>query len=178
MIRGILLLILISILLTTQLLFGLTADEHSIENRPSVASNNPTAQYLLGVIEYNEGNLELAKLWFQKAYESLEAEEGNVGGGLVPALKTQRFRLALDKSIAPAKVRFPKGYKVNVYYRDGWYTRPKNSSKVKKQIYSFLPGSTYKIRVEGENEQPANNEINLKMKIIAAFVMMTWLISR
>jgi len=167
--------------------------EEAIRAKPSAPPGSAIAQYLLGVIEYNEGNVELARVWFQRAYESLEAEEGNV-----TAQKTQAFGRALDKSpppATPAKVQFPEGYKVNVYYRDGWYIQPKNPSVGKKQVYSFLPGSTYKIRVEAENEQPAavqrplwlqsvtaerseHKRINTGMKVIGALVMISWLMSR
>lgn len=212
MTRGILQLILVCIVLPSQLLFGLADAEDSDEyisdlspspSRKSVedstvsrqvceaipqsgASATPdsaTAQYLLGVIEYNEGNVELAKVWFQRAYESLEAEEDYRNRTFRTfTAQTLTFGRALsDKSAppaTPAKVQFPEGYKVNIYYRDGWYIQPKNTSVGKKQVYSFLPGSTYKIRVEAENEQSGRKRVNIGMKVIAALVMISWLMSR
>ncbi|MBC8232376.1 hypothetical protein H8E77_22745 [bacterium] len=169
----------------------------SSANQQESVTSNSTTQYLLGVIEYNEGNVELAKIWFQQAYESLEAEEGKIA-----AQKTQTFGRALDKSspqATPAKVQFPEGYKVDVYYRDGWYIQPKNSSAGEKVVptfekgsalrnsaprkgqggfYSFLPGSTYKIRLEVEDEHPTTKEINIGMKVIAALIMVSWVMAR
>jgi len=156
----------------------------STSQQESVTSNS-TTQYLLGVIEYNEGNVELAKIWFQQAYESLEVEEGKIA-----AQKTQAFGRALDKSpprATPAKVQFPEGYKVDVYYRDGWYIQPKANEELQYSIfniqssfkvYSFLPGSTYKIRLEVEDEYPVNKEINIGMKVIAAVIMVSWVMAR
>ena len=150
------------------------------EKRRSGSSDSATTQYLLGVIDYNKGDVASAKVWFQRAWESLKAEEGAEGG----RTKKDEF----TPSATPAKVQFPEGYKVNVYYRDGWYIQPKNPSVLsaataaqaggKKQVYSFLPGSTYKIRVKPENEQPGHKRINMGMKVMAALVMISWLISR
>jgi hypothetical protein len=186
MTRGILQLILVGIVLISQLPLSLAdaeySDEDIVGSRESgpqsgspVTSDSAIAQYLLGVIEYNEGNVELARVWFQQAWGSLETAEDEIA-----AQKTQAFGRALDKSTPPAaaKVQFPEGYKVNVYYRDGWYIQPKNSSVEEKQVYSFLPGSSYKIRLEVENEHPARKRINTGMKVIAAFVMISWLMSR
>jgi len=174
-----------------------------------------TAQYLLGVIEYNEGNMEAAKVWFQRAWEALEdnslspthpqpLQGGEVRGteaGKVTALPTSDFQifsksLVPTTSTAPAKIQFPEGYKVNVYYRDGWYIQPKDSSvgkplsppslqRERELVYSFLPGSTYKIRVEAEevgsrkSEVGSMNErINTGIKVIAVLVTLSWLMLR
>jgi hypothetical protein len=150
--------------------------EYSTVRQRQLNSDSAIKQYLLGVIEYNEGNVELAKVWFQQAWESLEAEESNI-----TSPKTQALWNALDKSLSlspPAKIQFPEGYKINVYYRDGWYIRSRDLSASKKQVYSFLPESTYKIRVEAENEPIAAKRINTGMKVIAALVMISWLMSR
>jgi hypothetical protein len=150
-------------------------------------ADSATVQYSLGVIEYNEGNVESAKVWFQRAYESLE---GDKGARLATARKTQMFgSINKPPEATPAKVQFPEGYKVNVYYRDGWYIQPKDSSvgnaltpvlsrRERELVYSFLPGSTYKIRVEAENEQNKHERINMGVKVIAALVMVSWLMSR
>ena len=181
MTRRILQLIIVGIVLTSQLSLGLADEEDSTQ--ALVNSDSAITQYLLGVIEYKEGNVELAKVWFQRAYESLEAEESKIGvyRRQTPT-KTQAFRRALlNESLilaAPAKVQFPEGYKVNVYYRDGWYTQPKDPLVGKKQVYSFLPGSTYKIRVEAENAQPAHKRINIGMKVVATLVMISWMMAR
>jgi hypothetical protein len=146
------------------------------------------------VSEYNEGNVELAKIWFQRAWESLESDGGKA------TAKTQAFRHELEQAppAKPAKVQFPEGYKVDVYYRDGWYIQPKNSdfgekalpqvtAEQSEQVYSFLPGSTYKIRLQIEDEHSeavhevnarSHKEINLVMKFITALVMMSWVIAR
>ena len=150
-------------------------------------ADSATVQYSLGVSEYNEGNVESARVWFQRAYESLE---GDKGARLATALKTQKFgSRSRPLEATPAKVQFPEGYKVDVYYRDGWYIQPKDSpvgnaltpvlsQRNRELVYSFLPGSTYKIRVEAENEQNKHEQINMGVKVIAALVMVSWLMSR
>jgi hypothetical protein len=161
-----------------------------------------TAQYLLGVIEYNEGNVEAARVWFQRAWEALEDSPLPLRfrspriGPLIRGTEAGKVTALPTSSAVPAKIQFPEGYKVNVYYRDGWYIQPKDSSVGRKSmglpsppragvggaanLYSFLPGSTYKIRVEAEEDgrRKAEERINTGIKVIAALVMVSWLMSR
>ena len=192
MTRGLLQLILI-LVLTSQFALaladlGIGNSELNSSSIPNSEIRNPnsnrgvdaaTAQYLLGVIEYNEGNVEAARVWFQRAWEALE---DNPLPPLIRGTEAGKVTALPTSSTAPAKIQFPEGYKVNVYYRDGWYIQPRNPSvgKERPKVYSFLPGSTYKIRVEAEENgrQKAEERINTGIKVIATLVMLSWLMSR
>ncbi len=104
----------------------------------SIDSQNAYAQYFLGLIEYEEGNIDRAKLRFQIAYEFLKPED------LVKPLMS----IPDDRKIL---LEFPYNYKARIFYKDGWYVSPKSSIS---NSVSLDTGSTYRIKLNQKQKEP------------------------
>lgn len=101
-------------------------------------SQNAIAQYFLGLIEYEEGNIDKAKLRFQIAYECLKPKD--LAEPLINQPDSKKIIL-----------EFPDNYEAKTYYKDGWYLSPKTS--LGKSV-SLDTGSTYKIKLNPKNREP------------------------
>jgi tetratricopeptide (TPR) repeat protein len=102
-------------------------------------SQNPQAHYYLGLIDYEQGNIQKAKTRFRIAHECLSDSVDTV------QLPTD------DKQV---QLEVPDGYIATTYYRDGWYTRPKNPKIIRESLHSLEVNSTYKIQLKSEREKP------------------------
>lgn len=96
-------------------------------------SQNAEAHYFLGLIEYEEGNPEKAKARFQIAHECL-------------SLSVDTMDLPVKSG--QAQLEFTDDYEASVYYKDGWYMKPKDPLAVHKPFHSFDAGSTYKVKLK------------------------------
>lgn len=96
-------------------------------------SQSAQAHYFLGLIEYEEGNIEEAKTRFQIAHECL--------GPL-----SVSSQLPIDAK--QVQVEFPHEYESRVYYMDGWYVTPKESAVGNRNIHLLAAGSAYRIRLK------------------------------
>jgi len=101
-------------------------------------SRDAQAHYFIGLIEYEEGNVEKAKFRFQLAHECLSS--------LVDTLK-----LPID--VKQVQLEFPGDYETRVYYKDGWYMTPKDPLAAYKDYHSLDADSTYKIQLKARNRE-------------------------
>jgi len=117
-------------------------------------SRNSRAQYFLGLIEYEEGNIEKAKIRFQIAYECLE---------------TQRDAIQLPADAKKVRLEFPDEYKANIYYKDGWYLKPKNKSETSS--VSLNAGSDYRIELKSNHKETWINKSIIGIVIAFSFFL-------
>jgi tetratricopeptide (TPR) repeat protein len=96
-------------------------------------SQNAEAHYFLGLIEYEEGNLEKAKARFQIAHECL-------------GLSIDTMDLPVNSG--QVQLEFPDDYEASVYYKDGWYMKSKDPLAVHRHFYSLDAGSTYRVKLK------------------------------
>ncbi len=96
-------------------------------------SQNAEAHYFLGLIEYEEGNPEKAKARFQIAHECL-------------SLSVDTMDLPVNSG--QVQLEFTDDYEASVYYKDGWYMKPKDPLAVHRPFYSLDAGSTYKVKLK------------------------------
>jgi tetratricopeptide (TPR) repeat protein len=108
----------------------------AFDNVLKLNSKNVQAQYFLGLVEYEEGNIEKAKIRFQIAHECL---------GLPSESKP------LQIGAKQAQLQFPDNYQARIYYKDGWYIRPKSSSDINTNLLSLDSGSDYKIELKSNH---------------------------
>ena len=101
-------------------------------------SQDAQAHYFLGLIEYEEGNVEKAKTRFQIAYECLGS-----------SLETS----SLPPDTEQLQLEFPREYEARVYYKDGWYIKPKDASAVNKDVHSLEVDSTYRIELKPKRKE-------------------------
>lgn len=123
----------------------------------SVDSQNALAQYFLGLIEYEEGNIDRAKLRFQIAYECLNPKE----------LEKTLMISSDDRKII---LEFPDEYEAKIYYKDGWYVSPKTSLG---NSVSLDTGSTYRIKLNSKRK-----ESWLSRSIIGVIIFLGFLLAR
>jgi tetratricopeptide (TPR) repeat protein len=117
-------------------------------------SQNAEAHYFLGVIEYENGNIEAAKARFQLAHEVVSNFKQNV---------------------QKAELQFPDGYNVRVYYKDGWYLQSKKAPILSEAAtYSFQTGSTYKVSIK--KSKPG--KLSFYAKLLVGLTMLSWLAAR
>lgn len=96
-------------------------------------SQNAEAHYFLGLIEYEEGNPEKAKARFQIAHECL-------------SLSVDTMDLPVNSG--QVQLEFTDDYEANVYYKDGWYMKPKDPLAAHRSFCSLDAGSTYKVKLK------------------------------
>ena len=72
-----------------------------------------------------------------------------------------------------AQLEFPDDYESRIYYRDGWYVKPKDPSAVSKTIQSLEAGSTYKIELK-----PQRKEMWIIKGIIGIAIALTFFLAR
>lgn len=124
----------------------------------SLDNLNPQTHYFLGLIEYEEGNIEKAKTRFQIAHECL-----------IPF--NQDMSLLIDNN--NVHLEFPDNYEVRVYYKDGWYIVPKDPAAVNSKLHSLESGSNYKIRLK----TPSVKSFNAKV-IIVSLIAFSFFLAR
>jgi len=125
---------------TGQVMFrseNFVAARKAYDNVLQLNSKNVLAQYFLGLIEYEEGNIEKSKIRFQIAHECL---------GLPSESKPFEAK--------QMQLQFPDDYQARIYYKDGWYIRPKNLSDVNKSLLLLDAGSNYKIELKSNHAKP------------------------
>jgi len=115
-------------------------------------NQNPQAHYFLGLIEYEEGNIEKAKTRFQIAHECMGS------------LSEDDYLLADDKHV---QLEFPDNYEARIYYKDGWYIFPKDPTVMNSMVRSLESGSTYRIKLK----PPSERSINAKTVIISLIAL-------
>jgi tetratricopeptide (TPR) repeat protein len=128
----------------------------AFENIVKLDSRNPQAQYFLGLIEYEEGNIEKSKARFQIAYDCLDLQSG-----------TELPKIDMKQ----AELQFPDDYKARIYYKDGWYVRPKNPSDISKTILSLEEGSSYKIELKPEHKSSWRNRGIIGLVVLLSFFL-------
>ena len=121
-------------------------------------SQNAQAHYFLGLIEYEEGNVEKAKTRFQIAHDCL---------ALSPSISQGR------PDAKQAQVEFPNDYEAKVYYRDGWYIRPKDPRSGDKAVHSLEAGSSYRIEL-----RPKYRESWIRKGAIGFIMMLSFFLAR
>jgi tetratricopeptide (TPR) repeat protein len=126
------------------------------DNVLKINSKNVQAQYFLGLIEYEEGNIEKAKIRFQIAHECL---------GLPSESKPFEAK--------QMQLQFPDDYQARIYYKDGWYIRPKNLSDINKSLLLLDAGSNYKIELKSVHTKPW-----LISGIVSSVVLLCFLLAR
>ena len=130
-------------------------------------SQDAQAHYFLGLIEYEEGNIEKAKTRFRIAHECLGRWLGTsqlpVDAGVAPVLPDTEH----------AQLEFPDTYRARVYYKDGWYVRSKDTGAAHKSVYLLEAGSTYRIEVES-----GHKESWARRGIIGLIVAVSFLLAR
>lgn len=149
-------------------------------------SQNAQAHYFLGLVEYEEGNVEKAKTRFQIAHECVD--------GLMGSWAHEPIDLPDAKQV---QLEFPDGYEARIYYKDGWYVKPKNvgspkASPVKKKesdvgspaqasayagaarksVYSLEAGSSYRIEVK------SGKTLWIRRSVIGLFVALSFFLAR
>jgi tetratricopeptide (TPR) repeat protein len=112
------------------------------------------AHYFLGLIEYEEGNIDRAKARFQIAHECLSSMQDDT------VLPIDDNRIQLE---------FPEEYKVRIYYKDGWYITPKDNPD--ETIYSLETGSKYRIRLEKSDKNSFIPKTLLGLAIAISFFL-------
>lgn len=130
----------------------------AFDNTLKLNSKNVQAQYFLGLIEYEEGNIEKAKLRFQIAHEC---------SGLPSESKP------LQIEAKQAQLQFPGDYQARIYYKDGWYIKSKNPSDVNKTLFSLDAGSNYKIELKSKHTKSW-----LTSGIVGSVVLLSFLLAR
>ena len=121
----------------------------------STDSQNAIAQYFLGLIEYEEGNIDRAKLRFQIAYECLKP-------------KDQAKPLTNIPDERKIILEFPDNYEAKIYYKDGWYLSPKTSLD---RSVSLDAGSTYKVKLNPKSKEPLLNKGMVGFAIFLSFLL-------
>ena len=81
-------------------------------------SQDAQAHYFLGLIEYEERNIEKAKTRFRIAHECIS--------GLMDLWAHEPIGTLPDTK--QVQLEFPGGHKAGVYYKNGWYVKPKKRS--------------------------------------------------
>jgi len=135
----------------------LDKSREAFENILKIDSQNFYAQYYLGLIEYEEGNTEKARIRFQIAYEFLP-----------DSIKKNNMKLPADTEV---QLEFPDEYQANVYYKDGWYIKPKNISANKRT--SLEAGSNYRIELKPDYRKPL-----MISSIAGILVLVSFLLAR
>ena len=123
-----------------------------------IDSQDAQAHYFLGLIEYEEGNVEKAKTRFQIAHDCLGSSQ------VLPQLPID------DKQV---QLEFPDGYGARVYYKDGWYVSTKDAATIHKAVHSLEAGSTYRIELRSEHR-----ESWVSRGMIGLIVAITFLLAR
>jgi tetratricopeptide (TPR) repeat protein len=125
------------------------------ENMIKSDSKNAQVQYFLGLVEYEDGNLEKAKVRFQIAYDCLSPLVGTA-----------------ITSIGDRKVLFEMSdnYEALVYYKDGWYLRSKNPDSL---THSLDIGSNYRIEIS-----PKSKRFWMTGGIIGSIIALSFLSAR
>jgi hypothetical protein len=134
------------------------AARKAFDNVLKLNSKNVQAQYFLGLVEYEEGNIEKAKIRFQIAHECL---------GLPSESKS------LQINAKQAQLQFPDNYQARIYYKDGWYIRPKRASDVNMNLLSLDSGSNYKIELKSNHTKSW-----LISGIVGSVVLLSFLLAR
>ena len=134
------------------------AARKAFDNVLKLNSRNVQAQYFLGLIEYEEDNIEKAKIRFQIAHECL-------------GLPSESKPLQIDAK--QAQLQFPDDYQARIYYKDGWYIRPKNSSDVNTNLLSLDSGSDYKIELKSNHTKSW-----LISGVVGSVVLLSFLLAR
>lgn len=115
---------------------NLKKSREAFEKVIELDSKEPKAHYYLGLIEYEEGNIEKAKARFQIAHECL--------GSWVDTLE-------IPVDAKQVQMEFPDNYEARIYYKDGWYITSKAPLNIRKPFYSLDTGSAYRIKIKSEN---------------------------
>lgn len=121
-------------------------------------AQNAQAHYFLGLIEYEEGNIEKAKTRFQIAHECLKPY--SVSSMTIPTPDAKQIQLEVSND-----------YEARVYYKDGWYRRPKYSSSIDKTVHSLEAGSSYRIELKPRYKESWARSGIIGLILVASFFM-------
>ena len=123
-------------------------------------SRNVQAQYFLGIIEYEEGNTEKARIRFQIAHDCL------------PYLSNASKTSIDDKKI---QLEFSDKYETSVYYKDGWYIKPKRGSTESNNIHLLDVNSNYRINMKPKSEKDSLLAVS---GIIGSIILLSFFAAR
>ena len=130
----------------------------AFEKALDLDSQSAQAHYFLGLIEYEEGNIEEAKTRFQIAHECL-------------GLSSELPQLPINAK--QAQIEFPDEYEPRMYYRDGWYVSPKDPAAADKGVHSLEAGSTYRVELK-----PKRKRSLIRTGIVGLIVAFSFFLAR
>lgn len=128
----------------------------AFEKALELDSQDPNAQYFLGLIDYEEGNIEEARIRLRMAHERL--------AGYVDTL-------ILPTNDEWLQLEFSEDDKSRVYYRDGWYITPKSSAAAQQSVHLLKADSTYKINLEPGNKRPLVSKGVVGLLVLLSFFL-------
>jgi len=165
-------------------------------------SQDAQAHYFLGLIEYEEGNIEKAKTRFRIAHECISKLMGSWAYGPIsqPTHEPSFLKKSLSKNFAQAfskglpirilpdtkqvQLEFPNEYEARIYYKDGWYVKSKKEAQV-----PITPGLTggYKpispLTLEADSAyrielKPGRKEAWARRGVIGLIMVISFLLAR
>lgn len=152
-----------------------TRAREAFEKVLDLDSQDAQAHYFLGLIEYEEGNIERAKTRFRIAHECVSGLMDSWAYGSVSQLTCESMRTLPDTK--QVQLEFPDEYKARVYYKDGWYVKSKPESRIEAHgpidLLTLEAGSAYRIELE-----PGRKESWARRGIIGLIVAMSFLLAR
>ncbi len=119
-------------------------------------SRNAQAHYFLGLMEYEEGNIEKAKTRFQIAHECLESFE------------------AVDPLVIDdehVQIEFPEDYESRISNKDGWYISPKDPDAFDKTVHSLEAGSTYRLALRSKRKYSWVRRGAIGLALVVSFLL-------
>jgi len=131
----------------------------AFEKALELDSQSAQAHYFLGLIEYEEGNVEEARTRFQIAHECLATSSSGTA------------HLPMDTK--QAQIEFPDEYEPRMYHKDGWYVSPKGTAVAHGGIHSLTAGSTYRIELK-----PKRGSSWVRTGVVAVIVAFSFFLAR
>lgn len=128
----------------------------AFENVIALDSENVQAHYFLGVLNYEEGDVEKAISRFQIAHDCLN-----------PLSETIPLKIEEKQ----AQLQFPDSYEARIYRKDDWYIKSKNPSDIDKSTVSLEAKSSYGIEIEPKNRHPLVSRMVIGMSILVSFAL-------
>jgi len=145
-----------------------------------IDSQNAFAHYLLGLVEYEEGNIEKAKMRFQIAHECINKSISPLVNESIDQWANRLIDLPDAKHV---QLEFSDNYDARVYYKDGWYVRPKGKSmsplvygsmgRESVNLLTLDGGSTYRIELKS-----GHKESWVRVGVIGVMVALSFFLAR
>lgn len=147
-----------------------TEAREAFEKVLELDSQDAQAHYFLGLIEYEEGNVEKAKVRFQISHECLGTALENLG---LSADVGELDVLPNDKQV---QLEFSDEYEAKVYYKDGWYLTEKkaaygNKGSYGKEIKTLEAGSTYRIDLKSGRKESWGRRFAIGLVLALTFFL-------